>query len=345
MDIINIKDDTLEENGFRKPSSKSKYFLIGVVGLVVFVSLFFIPNRTQFTMAADLNPLNDNNNIVCPYNHKNNKCSWFDPLISSQSKYRYICLKGAKKTGTTWLEYIIATLMRLISEQDKNYEFIQKEDRSYHLKNLKTKKVILSVGIQDYQTSDNRTIHCGSSKHKFLTKSSAGNIVIIRDPRDAAISRAFYLNATFDGDFNNDETIKNLRSDVYQTARYVQDVFDKINSNTVKDILVIKYESLLHDSEFGISLIAEYLKLKELVNEEIIEQTIAANNLSALKQQEMNGKIYGGINDDKAKAQNKGVKVREGKSRVFDKYLSSSTITDLNEIIDDFYDTKSIYSE
>ncbi len=159
------------------------------------------------------------------------------------------------KSGNTWTRFLIANLI-----YGKNHDV--------DFKNIE--KLVPDI----YQNNDDQLLKCKRPRylksHEYYDPRYRKIIYIVRDPRDVLVSNYYFLIKT--GRINQTKKIEEFASDfIYGTynpyGNWSENAASWVSLKK-KDILVLKYEDMILETERSLLNIVDYLELN-MTNEHI----------------------------------------------------------------------------
>ncbi|NEP00120.1 MAG: sulfotransferase domain-containing protein [Symploca sp. SIO2E9] len=242
------------------------------------------------------------------------------PLESAKDKH-YKERKSAEyllislpNCGRTWLRIMMGKAMQLAYDIQeiqltKLYDF---SELNNHLPAIK----VIHERYEQFGSYENKKV-----------------ILLVRDPRDAIISRYF-------SDRNKQDTLS-LSDFIWQT-HLVDDCIDFYNTwlknrHVPKAFLLVFYENLKRDPIQELKRVINFIGLK--INDKIIKEAVNYASFENMRKMELEGKIASGQKKDLNDPET--LKVRKGKVGGYRDYLSAEEVQALDrkisENLDPFY--------
>lgn len=163
-------------------------------------------------------------------------------------------------------------------------------------------------------------------------------ILLVRDPRDAIISK-FMMENSGKAKYNEEKAslINDLREYIKTTEDfrdyYIKIIKDwQINKRFAKDFLMVKYEDLRGEIFFEVSKILNFLSVP--IDKEILEKAIQFSSFDNMRKMEVQGSslVRSGPMTAKKNAP-EALKVRKGKVGGYREYLTEKDIEYVDSIV------------
>ena len=231
------------------------------------------------------------------------------------------------KSGRTWLRVILGKIICTKFKIDEKYL-------------LNTIKLTLMAGCNTINwIHDGSGLGEGPHFRKFITdKSIFSNkkvIFLYRDPKDVMVSSYFHATkriqkfTKFQGNIS-----EFIRSRGYGIKKLIN--FYNIwheNRHIPQDFLIVRYEDLHHRTIETIKQILDFVNIKD-IDEEMIINAINFASFDNMKKMEYNQSLNTSIMEAGQRDDNESYKVRKGKIGGYRDYLSPTDIKYINELID-----------
>ncbi|MEP5153096.1 sulfotransferase domain-containing protein [Planktotalea sp.] len=228
--------------------------------------------------------------------------------IQAKSKCTY-WIASYPKSGNTWLRMLLATYFSGL-DVPLNINALPSGTLAYHRKrfdellgletadfptetltDLRPRIYDMMAGSQDFQFV--KTHECftrtSSGEAVFSEATSAGAILIVRNPLDVAVSMSHFLRMSIDDTITrmsrNSQSSQRIQTELIPHETGSWSSFAQSWFEGSMPLLVVRYEDLLDQPEMAFSKVLSFMN--EPINEARLQKTIAFNAFENLRAQEL----------------------------------------------------------
>lgn len=314
--------------------------------------------------------------------HSTRGCTWFEPAHNAHACTGEVgtraavpppvvtCLKGDKKSGTTWLEMMVQSLLRAhCASHPQACTYAERNRCAYALPTAaspQTRPVVVGfdecpppsavsararpapagVGVVGGgDGSAQAPIVCGS-KHHLARGLAHRQLAIVRDPRDVAVSRWFYLGVKRDGvrtpappTLDDGWALRRVQKSAAEIVR----AFELAQQACAAHLL--RYDAMLARPEpervRALLAVGSFIGLDGLGGESLREEdalrALRENAFDALRASGKQVVAHGGLKN--------ATKLRQGAAHAFAQHMSASAVQQTTELMRSIPLVASMYGE